>query len=194
MTGRRIVLASTSRYRAALMERLRLPFETVAPVCDETARPGESATALVERLARAKAAGVAQRLDDALVIGADQVAVLDDATVGKPGDHESARAQLRACSGRTVLFRTGLAVIDAASDRVRTARVDYAVEFRHLADDEIERYLAAEAPYDCAGSIRSEGYAVALFARLRGDDPTALVGLPLIRLRALLAELGLPLP
>lgn len=194
MAGRRIVLASTSRYRAELMERLRLPFETAAPACDETARAGESAAALVERLAYAKAADVARRTGDALVIGADQVAALDGAIVGKPRDHGRARAQLRACSGRTVTFRTGVAVVDGADGRAPTARVDYAVEFRNLADAEIERYLAAEAPYDCAGAIRSEGYAIVLFERLRGDDPTALVGLPLIRLRSLLTGLGVTLP
>lgn len=194
MTDRRVVLASTSPYRRALLERLRIAFETAAPACDETPLDRESPPALVTRLARAKAAAIAGGADDAIVIGSDQVAALGERVLTKPGDHERAREQLAACSGRRVTFHTGLAVIDAASGAEWSDRVDYAVDFRTLGRDEIERYLAADRPYDCAGSIRSEGYAVTLFSAMHGEDPTALVGLPLIRLRDLLAECGLPLP
>lgn len=194
MTDRRVVLASTSPYRRALLERLRLPFTTAAPDCDEQPLAGESPAALVTRLARAKAASVAASAGDAIVIGSDQVAALGSSVLTKPGGPERAREQLAACSGRRVIFHTGLAVVDGASGGAWSERVDYAVDFRALAADEIERYIAAEQPYDCAGSIRSEGYAVTLFEAMHGDDPTALVGLPLIRLRARLAECGLALP
>ena len=194
MTASRLILASTSPYRRELLERLRLPFATRAPDCDETALPAEPAPALVERLARDKAASVARDAADALVIGSDQVAALGDRILTKPGDHANAVEQLRACSGRSVVFHTGLAVFDAASGRQRSECIDYAVDFRPLGDDEIERYLQAERPYDCAGSIRSEGHAVVLFERLRGDDPSALIGLPLIRLCALLREFGVTIP
>ena len=197
MTAPRIVLASTSPYRRQLMEKLRLPFDTAAPDCNEEAGPGESPAALVERLAASKARSVALDLDDAaLVVGSDQVAELDGRVLTKPGDHARAAEQLRACSGRTVVFHTGLALVDARRDpaAARVERVVYRVTFRALATGEIERYLAAEAPYDCAGSIRSEGYAVTLFEALEGPDPNALVGLPLIRLAAMLREAGLALP
>jgi len=194
MSAPALYLASTSPYRRQLLGKLQLAFETAAPECDETPRPGESAGALVERLARTKAGSIAARLDTGLVVGSDQVADLDGRILEKPGAHERAREQLRACSGRTVVFRTGLALVDAASGSVHVEHVDYAVVFRPLADEEIERYLAIEAPYDCAGSIRSEGYAVCLFERMVGDDPNALIGLPLIRLAALLREHGVPLP
>ena len=194
MTARRLILASTSPYRRELLERLRLPFETASPDCDETALPAESAPALVQRLAVDKAASVARDAGDALVIGSDQVAALGDRILTKPGDPPPAVEQLRACCGRCVVFHTGLAVIDAASGREHRECVDYAVDFRSLVDDEIERYLQAERPYDCAGSIRSEGHAVVLFERLRGDDPSALIGLPLIRLCALLRDFGVNIP
>jgi len=189
-----VILASTSPYRRAQLQRLHLAFEMQAPACDETPEPGERAPVLVERLARAKARSVAATRSAGLVIGSDQVAACGDRILTKPGHHEPAREQLQAVSGRTVTFCTGLCLIDAASDREQGEYVDFAVDFRVLSDAEIERYLAAEQPYDCAGSIRSEGYAVVLFERMRGDDPSALIGLPLIRLRALLADFGLALP
>jgi len=191
---RSIVLASTSPYRRALMERLRLGFEVASPDCDETRRSGETAAELVVRLAAAKASSVAVEWADALVIGSDQVAALDHEVLTKPGSHERAAGQLRACSGRTVTFHTGLCLLDSRSGDAVSERVDYRVRFRALNDDEIERYLRREQPYDCAGSIRSEGYAVTLFESMEGTDPSALVGLPLIRLCALLRDAGVALP
>ena len=194
MATQRLILASTSPYRRDLLSRLRVPFETVSPECDETALPDETPADLVTRLARDKAASVAGHERDAVVIGSDQVAALGDRILTKPGDHATAFEQLRASSGASVVFHTGLALIDSASGREACVRVDYTVEFRQLTDDEIKRYLAAEAPWDCAGSIRSEGCGIVLFRRLRGDDPTALIGLPLIQLRRMLSDFGWPLP
>ncbi len=194
MPDRRLVLASGSPYRRSLLERLQVPFSTASPDCDERPLADESPGDLVIRLARTKAEHVAVDSGAALVIGSDQVAALGTRILTKPGHHERAREQLQACSGRRVVFHTGVAVVDGASGCCTSERVDYAVDFRALGDDEIERYLLADRPFDCAGSIRSEGYAVTLFAAMHGGDPTALVGLPLIRLRALLAEHGLPLP
>lgn len=194
MTAQRLILASTSPYRRELLERLRVPFATASPDCDETAHPGETPGDLVTRLARAKAASIAGDEDDALVIGSDQVAALGDRILTKPGDRATAFEQLRASSGASVVFHTGLALIDSASGREACVRVDYTVDFRELGDDEIERYLTAEAPWDCAGSIRSEGYGIALFRRMRGDDPTALIGLPLIQLRTQLCDFGWSIP
>mgnify|MGYP006430753663 CR=1 FL=1 len=194
MTAQRLILASTSPYRRELLERLRVPFETTSPDCDETPLPGEKPPELVTRLAHDKAASVAGHARDALVIGSDQVAALGDRILTKPGDHATAFEQLRASSGASVVFHTGLALIDSASGREACVRVDYTVDFRELGDDGIERYLTAEAPWDCAGSIRSEGYGIVLFRRMQGDDPTALIGLPLIRLRSLLSDFGWPLP
>ena len=197
MPSPRLILASTSPYRRMLLEKLRLAFDTAAPDCDETAWPGEGPEALVRRLAEAKARSVADRLTGpALVIGSDQVAALDDSILTKPGDHDRARRQLEACSGRSVVFHTGVALADtrAADTALRIEAVTYRVDFRALTAGEIERYLAADTPYDCAGSIRSEGYALTLFERMHGDDPNALVGLPLIRLAAMLRAAGLVLP
>lgn len=194
MPDPRLILASTSPYRRELLERLRLPFEAIAPNCDETPLAGESSAALVERLAESKARSVARDLEDGWVIGSDQVALLDEQILGKPGEHARAVEQLRASSGRTVVFRTGLSLIEAPDGPAHTEHVDFEVEFRPLGESEIERYLAAEQPYDCAGSIRSEGYGVTLFERMSGDDPNALVGLPLIRVAALLRGAGFALP
>lgn len=194
MAQRRLVLASTSPYRRALLQRLRLAFEVDAPDCDERARAGEPAPALVERLAEAKARSVAARHPDALIVGSDQVAALGDRILTKPGTAARAAEQLAACSGRRVVFHTGLALLDARAGTAVVEHVDHGVAFRELDGATIERYLAAEAAYDCAGSIRAEGYAVTLFERMDGADPTALVGLPLIRLAALLRAHGLALP
>lgn len=192
--SRTIILASTSPYRRELLERLRLDFTTMAPTTDETIHEGESPAALVERLASDKAHSIADQTGNALVIGSDQVAEVDGQILTKPELHERARAQLRSCSGRQVVFHTGLCVLDAASGSATTARETFTIRFRPLTDEEIERYLNTEAPYDCAGSIRSEGYAVTLFQSMQGDDPTALIGLPLIRLADLLRAHGLLLP
>lgn len=195
MAAPRIILASSSPYRRELLERLGLAFDTASPACDETAEPDETPAGLVERLARAKAERIATATaDDAIVIGSDQVAAVGNAILTKPGTHDRAVEQLRSCSGRAVVFYTGLCVIDTQACATYTERVDYRIDFRSLHDDEIERYLRWETPYDCAGSIRSEGYAITLFQRMVGDDPTALVGLPLIRLSELLRHCGITLP
>lgn len=186
----RIVLASTSPFRRALLQKLGLPFEVDAPAVDETRQPGESPAELVGRLAREKARAVAIRHPDALIIGSDQVAVLDATVVGKPGDHATATAQLSRASGRSVEFLTGLCVLDAASGSAEVEVVPFRVVFRTLSPAQIENYLRREQPYDCAGSFKSEGLGIALFERLEGEDPNALVGLPLIRLVRLLEAHG----
>lgn len=185
-----VVLASTSRYRRMLLVRLGFPVVVVAPGVDETALAGEAPHATALRLAEAKARAVAKRYADALVLGSDQVADLDGRPVGKPLDHADAVAQLRAASGRTLVFHTGVALVDAASGRCHLRRVDVASTFRMLTDDDIARYLAREQPYDCAGAVRSEGFGIALFERIASDDPTALIGLPLITVVSLLREEG----
>jgi septum formation protein len=188
---RRLILASTSPYRRELLARLGLAFETVAPGLDETALPGESPGALARRLAVAKARTVATRHPQAVVIGSDQVADLDGQAIGKPGHHEAAVAQLRRMSGRSVVFHTALAVVCEATGLAveELARVE--VVFRQLHADEIEHYLRTEQPYDCAGSAKSEGLGIALLDRIDNDDPTALIGLPLIRTARMLRAAGL---
>lgn len=186
-----LVLASTSPYRRELLQRLRLPFEVVAPQVDETPRPGEAPAALAERLALAKAQAVAAARPQAVVIGSDQVADLDGTPLGKPGDHARARAQLQRMSGRMLRFETAVAVVHAAAGFAQTRRSTVTVQVRTLRDADIERYLALEQPYDCAGSARSEGLGIALLDAVHSDDPTALVGLPLIATAALLRAAGL---
>lgn len=192
MTQPRLVLASTSPYRRELLSRLRLPFDVAAPDVDESPLAGESPAALVERLARAKAGAVAVRYagEDALVIGSDQVAVLDGVPLSKPGSHERAVAQLRAMRGRRVDFLTGVAVQSTARWVAYTRVVPYAVEFRPFTDAELEAYLRAEQPYDCAGAAKVEGLGIVLIRRMEGDDPNALIGLPLIALVDLLRQHG----
>ena len=185
-----LILASTSPYRRALLERLGLPFSTAAPDVDERPHPGESPSELVRRLAEAKARAVAENHPDALIIGSDQVACLDDAILGKPGDHQTAMAQLERASGRCVLFQTGLCLLDARSGQAQTLVEPFQVHFRVLSRARIQGYLERERPYDCAGSFKSEGLGIALFERLEGDDPNALIGLPLIRLIPLLEAAG----
>lgn len=194
MTARPLILGSTSRYRGELLARLGLAFEAVAPAVDETPKPGEAPRALALRLAIAKAREVAARHPQAIVIGADQVADLGGEPLGKPGTHERALAQLRSMSGQTVIFQTALAVVclGAGFEQADLAAVE--VRFRKLGDDEIERYLRAEQPYDCAGSAKSEGLGIALLEAILSDDPTALVGLPLIRTARLLRAAGLVVP
>ncbi|NVZ11348.1 septum formation inhibitor Maf [Allochromatium humboldtianum] len=185
-----LILASTSPYRRALLERLGLPFSTAAPDVDERPHPGESPSELVRRLAEAKARAVAENHPDALIIGSDQVACLDDAILGKPGDHQTAMAQLERASGRCALFQTGLCVLDTRSGQAQTLVEPFRVHFRVLSRARIQGYLERERPYDCAGSFKSEGLGIALFERLEGDDPNALIGLPLIRLIPLLEAAG----
>lgn len=187
----RLILGSTSRYRRELLQRLRLPFDCVAPQVDETARVGELPVALAQRLALAKAQEVAARHADAVVIGSDQVAELDGLAIGKPGSHERAVAQLQAMSGRSVVFHTAVAVVRPATGFARTLLAPVTVRFRRLERAEIDAYLHAEQPYDCAGSAKSEALGIALLDAIESDDPTALVGLPLIRTCALLREAGL---
>ncbi len=187
---RPLILASTSPYRRALLEKLGLPFACIAPQVDEQPQTGESAQALVERLARAKAAVIAAQYPDALVIGSDQVAVIDGVILGKPHSHDRAFAQLQAASGKAVTFLTGLALVHQAGGRVLSLVEPFEVKFRRLSEQSIEHYLRLEQPYDCAGSFKSEGLGISLFEALQGRDPNALIGLPLIALIDLLTELG----
>lgn len=186
-----LILASTSRYRRALLERLRLPFTVQAPEVDEGALAGEAPAALASRLALAKAHAVAQQHPQAVVIGSDQVADLDGKAIGKPGTHEAAVQQLRAMRGRTIVFHTAVAVVCAARDFEAQALVPVTVRVRELGDAEIEHYLRTEQPYDCAGSAKSETLGIALLDAIESDDPTALVGLPLIRTCAMLRAAGI---
>lgn len=190
---RPLILASTSRYRRELLARLRLPFDVHAPEVDETPLPGETPLALAQRLALSKANTIAARFPDAIVIGSDQVADLDGEPLGKPGDHERATAQLRRMRGRTLVFQTAVAVVCAASGFAHSDVAPVRVVFRPLGDEAIERYLRAETPYDCAGSAKSEGLGIALLESIDSDDPTALIGLPLIRTARMLRAAGLEL-
>ncbi|MCM5680847.1 Maf family nucleotide pyrophosphatase [Schlegelella sp. S2-27] len=188
---RRLILGSTSRYRRELLERLHLPFDVVSPNVDETPQAGELPAALARRLALAKAWAVAAASPDAIVIGSDQVADLAGRPIGKPGTHDNAVAQLREMSGRAVVFQTAVAVVCRSSGFEAVHLVPVTVRFRTLDDAEIERYLQIERPYDCAGSAKSEGLGIALLEAIESDDPTALVGLPLIRTCAMLRAAGL---
>jgi len=185
-----IVLASSSPYRRGLLARLRLPFEVRTPAIDETAQPGEPARETALRLAQAKARAVAADCPGALIIGSDQVAVLDGIALGKPGTHANAVAQLKAMRGKSVLFHTAVALINAATGVLQSAEVPTTVRFRRYDDSEIERYLAAERPYDCAGSAKIEGIGIALVAAVESADPSALIGLPLIELAVMLRNEG----
>ena len=186
----RVVLASSSPYRRELLARLRLPFDVKAPGIDETALRGESPAATAMRLAQAKARAVAAAFPLALVIGSDQVAALDEICLGKPDGHENAVAQLKAMRGKTVVFHTAVALFNAATGAMQAADVPTTVDFRNYGDDEIDRYLAAERPYDCAGSAKIEGLGITLVDRVSSDDPSALIGLPLMRLAAMLRAEG----
>ena len=186
-----LVLASTSRYRRELLQRLRLPFEVLSPDVDEHAEAGETCAQTALRLAVAKARAGARQRADAVVIGSDQVAELDAQPIGKPGSHERAVAQLRAMSGRRVLFHTAVAVVRADVGYESALLAPVRVTFRVLDDAQIERYLALERPYDCAGSAKAEALGIALLESIESDDPTALVGLPLIRTCTLLREAGI---
>jgi septum formation protein len=188
-----IVLASTSPYRRELLARLALPFETAAPDIDESPQPGETPLHMVRRLSEAKARAVVPG-HAALIIGSDQVALVDEEVLGKPGTHEEATKQLRRLSGRCVTFLTGLCLLNSATGEMQVDAVPYRVRFRTMDEAQIDRYLRHEQPYNCAGSFKSEGLGITLFERMEGEDPTALVGLPLIRLTDMLAAAGIALP
>ncbi|MEQ6918292.1 Maf family protein [Halomonas aquatica] len=190
----RLILASGSRWRRQLLDRLDLPYAWESPDIDETPRPGEAPETLVHRLALAKAERLAEAWPDHLIVGSDQVALFEGEILGKPGDEASARAQLARFSGQRVRFLTGLALIDTGRCRHRVCHESYDVVFRRLDETEIAAYVAREKPLDCAGSFRMEGLGIALFERLEGNDPNTLVGLPLIRLCEMLREAGLDPP
>ena len=190
---RQVILGSTSAYRRELMNRLRIPFDVHAPNVDETANSGESPLQLAQRLALAKARAVAKKFPEAVVIGSDQVADLDGLALGKPGNFERATMQLLQMRGKTVIFHTALAVVCHDSGFVAQDCASVNVVFRDLSDAEITAYLLAETPYDCAGSAKSEGLGIALLASIDSDDPTALVGLPLIRTCNMLRDAGVKL-
>jgi len=182
-----LVLASTSPYRRELLGRLGLPFETASPNIDETVSPDETPEQLVRRLAESKARAVAFDFPDSLIIGSDQVAVLNGHILGKPGNHDKAVAQLRNASGNKVIFLTGLCLLNTSTNHCQVTAEEYAVVFRQLSESQIESYLRREQPYDCAGSFKSEGLGITLFEKMEGNDPNSLVGLPLIELINMLA-------
>jgi septum formation protein len=187
----KLILASSSPYRRELLERLKIPFEVMAPEVDETPHPGETPEKLVERLAIEKAQKIAGKTRGVLVIGSDQVAVYNGNIVGKPHSHDKAVQQLREASGRTVTLYTGLALINADTQRIQREVIPYRVTFRALTDTQIESYLRLEQPYSCAGSVKSEGLGIALLEKFEGDDPNTLIGLPLIRLVRMLENEGI---
>ena len=189
---RRLVLASSSAYRKALLERLALAFAVASPQVDERALGGEAPADTALRLATLKAQSVRASHRDALIIGSDQVAMSAGRVLGKPGDHAGAARQLRALSGKSADFYTAVALLDAASGRMQSEVVPCRVHFRQLDDARIENYLRREQPFDCAGSAKAEGLGIALIARIESDDPTSLIGLPLIALSAMLERAGLP--
>lgn len=186
-----LVLASSSIYRRALLHKLGVPFIAESPSIDETPQPHEAADALVQRLALAKAVALAAKYPAHLIIGSDQAASLDGKILGKPGNSANAFEQLRACSGRRVIFFTGLTLLDSRNGLSETVIEPFSVSFRQLSDEQIRRYLEREQPFDCAGSFKAEGLGIALFESMHGDDPNALIGLPLIRLVTLLQQAGI---
>lgn len=191
---RQVILASGSPYRRQLLDRLGLPYSAQAPDVDETPSRDESPDAYVERIARKKAEALAGEHPDALIIGSDQAAVIDGHILGKPRTKARAQAQLIRASGRTVEFLTGIALLDTRSGKLQSDVVPFRVHFRQLDPTAVDRYLEREQPYDCAGSFKAEGLGIVLFERMEGDDPTALIGLPLIRLTGMLQDAGLNLP
>jgi len=193
MASRSLILGSTSPYRRELLQRLQTPFEVVSPEVDESPLPGEAPATLARRLALAKAMAVAANFPDAVVIGSDQVADLQGQPLGKPGNHANAVAQLRRMSGQSIVFQTAVAVVCLQTGFEQTDLAAVKVQFRTLSDGEIENYLQAEQPYDCAGSAKSEGLGIALLDAIENDDPTALIGLPLIRTCRMLRAAGIAL-
>ena len=188
-----LILASTSPFRRELLQRLGIDFSTAAPDIDESAHPGEKPSELVRRLSEAKARAIGASRQG-LIIGSDQVATTGDDILGKPGSHEKAVKQLQYLSGKSVCFYTGLCLLNTETDTARVEVVPYSVHFRRLDDSQIENYLRADEPYNCAGSFKSEGLGITLFERMEGDDPSALIGLPLIKLTTMLREAGITLP
>lgn len=187
-----LILASTSPYRRELLARLKLPFEVCSPEVDETPLPGETPEQTAYRLAIAKAQFPARDFPDALIIGSDQVATLDGLQLGKPHTHENAFRQLAMMRGRSVVFHTALCLYNSRTGSTQARVVPFTVHFRNLGDEQIEHYLAKEQPYNCAGSAKSEGLGIALIERMEGDDPNALIGLPLIALIEMLGNEGMP--
>lgn len=190
----RLILASTSSFRRELLARLQIPFSTFAPDIDETALPGEAPPATAERLAREKAQAAAKEHADALIIGSDQVAYCGQSIYGKPGTRENAMQQLQSMRGKEVIFHTGLCLFNAASGHCQVSGIPTVVRFRQLDDAEIQRYLDRENALNCAGSAKSEGLGIALMDAMRGDDPNALIGLPLIALCHMLRNEGIDIP
>ena len=190
MTSSLLVLASSSAYRRELLSRLQLPFDVAVPDIDESPRPGETPSATALRLAREKAAAVAAKLPGRVVIGSDQVATLDDAQIGKPGNHANALAQLQKMRGREVIFHTALCVWDGRDGTHQLENIQTVVKFRDLPDAELDAYLRIEQPYDCAGSAKNEALGIAILERIDSSDPTALTGLPLIALTGMLRKIG----
>lgn len=186
-----IILASSSPFRRQLLDRLHLDYSCQTPDIDESPLDDEPAPEYVRRLAHAKARKIAERNPDAIVIGSDQCAVFDGMILGKPGNHENALDQLRRARGKTVVFQTGVCVLNLISGYEAVVVVPFEVDFRQLRDEQLDHYLRMEEPYQCAGSFKSEGYGITLFSALRGEDPTALIGLPLIALIPMLEEVGI---
>ena len=188
----KLILASTSPFRKAILDKLAIIFDTESPKTDETALPGETPQQLVERLSIAKAKAVADQNDKALVIGSDQVSVINDEIIGKPHTHENAVKQLQNASGKTVTFYTGLCLYNSSTNKYQSEVVPFNVVFRILSAQQIESYLKKEEPYNCAGSFKSEALGIVLFEKLEGEDPNTLMGLPLIRLVAMLEKENFP--
>lgn len=188
-----LILASTSPYRRELLTRLKIPFQVFAPEVDETPHAGETPQQTALRLAEAKARKAGENYPDALIIGSDQVATLDGEQIGKPHTHENATRQLRTMRGRSVVFNTALTLFNSRTGAAQNRLIPFTVTFRDLSDAQIESYLAKEQPYNCAGSAKSEGLGIALIARMEGDDPNALIGLPLIALIDMLNNEGFPI-
>ncbi len=197
-THPRLILASSSTYRAELLSRLQLSFETISPEINESALPNEAPEATALRLAQEKAAVVAAQFDDVLVIGSDQVATLDGLQIGKPGNHENALQQLQMMRGRRVVFHTALCLfdgrknVDAAKSKSQSQNIQTIVTFRNLPDHELDAYLRIEQPYDCAGSAKNEGLGIAIIEKIESEDPSALTGLPLIALTTMLRNARIP--
>jgi septum formation protein len=187
----KLILASSSHYRKALLQRLGIPFETIAPFIDESRLDDETPAQLVKRLARLKAEAAGMDIPDALIIGSDQCAVIDGHLIGKPGNFERAFLQLKKACGNVVEFHTGLCLLDTSCNRYQLDEITFRVHLRDLSDEQLKRYLNREKPFDCAGSFKAEGLGIALFTRMEGDDPNALVGLPMIRLVSMLEQAGM---
>lgn len=191
--NKRLILGSSSAYRKRLLQKLRIPFEVYSPDIDESVRQGEQAETLVERLAIEKARTVAESYADALIIGSDQVCVIDGEILGKPGNRQNACHQLTRASGRRVTFLTGLCLLNSGTGKYQSAVVPYSVWFRDLSQKQIEAYVDLDLPFNCAGSFKSEGLGIALFSKMEGEDPSALIGLPLICLVTMLISEGVDL-